>query len=41
MDREQASTRRLVALAWLPHPFKSSGAELATRGRRLASLLLQ
>jgi hypothetical protein len=31
MDDEQASTRRLVAPAWLPHPFKSSGAGLATR----------
>jgi hypothetical protein len=29
-DDEQASARRLVAPAWLPHPFKSSGAELTT-----------
>jgi hypothetical protein len=28
LDDEQASTRRLVAPAWLPHPFKSSGGEL-------------
>jgi hypothetical protein len=26
LDDEQAPTRRLVAPAWLPHPFKSSGA---------------
>jgi hypothetical protein len=30
LDDEQASTRRLVAPAWLPHPFKSSGGELTT-----------
>jgi hypothetical protein len=29
-DDEQASARRLVAPAWLPHPFKSGGAELTT-----------
>jgi hypothetical protein len=29
-DDEQAAARRLVAPAWLPHPFKSSGAELTT-----------
>jgi hypothetical protein len=30
VDDEQASARRLVAPAWLPQPFKSSGAELTT-----------
>jgi hypothetical protein len=29
-DDEQASSGRVIAPAWLPHPCKSSGAELTT-----------